>query len=161
MLYGCCGCSQIGFIRLTSYENDYWQTTIIMHSSCSTVYDTYLCGMYSACFLQDVEVVCVGLHKLGTWCGKKDVFLHWTYLFGFKYDFTNGLSIIHFWSVWPLSVVPHPCSMWKSCAQSFIFHAPCAHYVFVGPGFESQILQGNLFIGPRFDYQAPSPVSDQ
>ena len=65
--------AKLVFVRLTSYKNDYWQNSIIMHSSCS-MHDKYFCGMYSTYIQQDVEVVCGGLHMLGTRCGKKICF---------------------------------------------------------------------------------------
>jgi hypothetical protein len=65
-----------------------------------------------------------------------------------------------------LAVVCHPTYMFHmevASAERYlsIFRAPCAHDVFVGPGFKPLTLQDALFIGPGVDSWAWLPVSGQ
>ena len=65
---GCLGCCQIGFIRLTDYNNEFvkkTQLTCICHVN---VHDEYFCSMSSTGVLQWDEEVCRGLHKLVEFC---------------------------------------------------------------------------------------------
>ena len=55
--------AKLVFMRLKNYKSDNWQSIIIMHSSCN-VHDEYICS--STGVLQEGEVVCRSLHKLGT-----------------------------------------------------------------------------------------------
>ena len=113
VLWGCVGCCQIGFMILNDYEND----LVIKHSYCAFI--MYVCKM-------NIFVVCILQVFRCRLIQPVEMYTNWYMMWYLKKicsarnisssadaSFSNGLSILHFWSVWPFSIIQRICSTWN------------------------------------------------
>ncbi len=118
-------------VNTLKWIGDKTQLSCIYHVN---VHNEYFCSMFSTCILQLADSTCRSLHNSYMMWYLKEICSAGNISFLTGASFSNDLSVIGFWSVWPssigLAIIRHPADTFPLelvCAFRMWFCVPSMH----------------------------------